>query len=246
MNNKTVLVTGSSSGLGASTAEKFASNGYNVVINYVTHEKEAKKLKDKLEKDYKIKCLIIKCDISKEDEVQSMYDEVIKSFGKIDVLVNNAGIAIDTLFEDKTKENFMRTLEVNLYGTFLVSKIFGKLMYDNKYGRIINISSTNGIDTYYEYSIDYDASKAAIINLSHNLANHFGPYVNVNTICPGWIKTPMNAELDEEYIKEETSKIILGRFAEPSEIADVIYFLSTDEAKYLNDSVIRVDGGKKC
>ena len=140
----------------------------------------------------------------------------------------------------------MRVLEVNLYGTFITSKIFGKLMYDNKNGVIINISSTNGIDSYYEFSVDYDASKAGVINLTHNLANIYSPYVRVNAVCPGWINTPMNKELSEEFKKEEIDKILLNRFAEPSEIASLVYFLSSDEASYINDSIIKIDGGHKC
>ena len=246
MDKKVVLVTGSSSGLGSEIIRKFASNNYNCIINYLTHENEAKSLKKELESKYKIKCLIVKADISNENEVLKMKELILKEFSKIDVLVNNAGIAIDTPLDMKTKQNFMRTLEVNLYSTFLVSKTFGDIMFENKNGKIINISSTNGIDTYYEFSIDYDASKAGVINLTHNLANHYAPYINVNCVCPGWIDTPMNKELSQDFRKEETSKILLNRFAEPQEIASLVYFLSTKEASYINDSIIRIDGGKKC
>ena len=246
MDKKTVLVTGSSIGLGASIIEKFASNNYNCVINYYNHEKEANDLKKELESKYQIKCLTVKGDISKDEDVKHIYNEIINEFGHLDVLVNNAGIAIDEPIDVKTKENFMRVLEVNLYGTFITSKIFGKLMYDNKNGVIINISSTNGIDSYYEFSVDYDASKAGVINLTHNLANIYSPYVRVNAVCPGWINTPMNKELSEEFKKEEIDKILLNRFAEPSEIASLVYFLSSDEASYINDSIIKIDGGHKC
>ena len=246
MNKKVVLVTGSSSGLGMEIIKKFASNNYNCVINYYNHEKEANDLKKELESKYQIKCLTVKGDISKDEDVKHIYNEIINEFGHLDVLVNNAGIAIDEPIDIKTKENFMRVLEVNLYGTFITSKIFGKLMYDNKNGVIINISSTNGIDSYYEFSVDYDASKAGVINLTHNLANIYSPYVRVNAVCPGWINTPMNKELSEEFKKEEIDKILLNRFAEPSEIASLVYFLSSDEASYINDSIIKIDGGHKC
>ena len=246
MDKKVVLVTGSSIGLGASICEKFASNGYNVVINYLTHEKEALTLKKELEEKYKIECLCIEADISKDDDVLYMHKKVMNTFGKIDVLVNNASVAYDTDFDMKVKDIFMKILEINVYGTFNVTKVFGKEMLKNKSGKIINIASTNGIDTYYEYGLDYDASKAAIINLTHNLANHYAPYINVNCVCPGWIDTPMNKDMDNEFRKKEEEKILLNRFAHPKEIANLVYFLSTDEASYINDSIIRIDGGKKC
>ncbi len=246
MDKKVVLVTGSSIGLGSSIIELFASNNYNCIINYNTHEKEALSLKEKIEKKYNVKCLCIKADISNDIEVKNMYEIILKEFNKLDVLVNNAGISIDTPIDVKTKNDFMKIFEVNVYGTFNVSRLFGDFMYKNKNGRIINISSTNAIDTYYEYSIDYDASKASIINLTHNLANMYSPYVNVNCVCPGWINTPMNKNLSDEFKKEEENKILLKRFAEPNEIASLVYFLSTNESSYINDSIIRIDGGKKC
>ena len=246
MNKKCVLITGASIGLGNEIAKVFASNDYNVIITYLSHKEEALNLKKELEKKHNISILCIKCDISKEKDIVNLKDEVINKFNKIDVLVNNASISNDTLFEDKTKENFMKILEVNLVGTFLMSKYFGDLMLEYKKGNIINISSTNGIDTYYEYSLDYDASKAGVINLSHNLANHYAPYVRVNTICPGWINTPMNKNMDKDFKKKEEEKILLKRFANPNEIAELVYFISSDKASYINDSVIRIDGGKKC
>ena len=246
MKRKTVLVTGSSIGLGSFIIKKFASNNYNVIINYCTNKDEAMKLKDEILNEYNIEVLIIKCDISNESDIENMKDTIINKFGKLDVLINNASISNDSLVSDKTKENFMRILEVNLVGTFLVSRIFGDLMYKNKKGIIINIGSTNGIDTYYEYSLDYDTSKAGVINLTHNLANYYSPYVNVNCVCPGWINTPMNKDMDTEFRKNEENKILLNRFAEPSEIASLVYFLSTEDASYINDSIIRIDGGKRC
>ena len=243
---KTVLVTGSSSGLGKSIIEKYASNGYNTIITYLTHENEALEFNEYIKNKYKVKSIYVKLDISKEDDIQNLYKLILNDFGKIDVLVNNASICNDTLFEDKTKDNFMKIIEVNLIGTFLMSKTFGKLMYNNKNGSIINISSNNGIDSYYSESLDYDASKAGVINLSHNLANVFSPYVRVNTICPGWIETPMNENMSEEFKNKEINKILLKRFASPEEISNLVYFLSSDEASYINDSVIKIDGGKVC
>ena len=231
-----VLVTGSSKGIGKETVLKYAKEGYDVIINYNSSLEDALKVEEEAKK-YRINTLVVKCDISNEEEVKKMTEEIKNKFSKVDVLINNAGIAIDTTFEDKTVENFRRILDVNLIGTFLVSKYISKIMDE---GVIINISSTNGIDT--TYPLDYDASKAGVISLTHNLATKFAPKIRVNAICPGWVNTEMNKELDDEFIKEETNKIKLGRFAEPQEIADAIYKIST--CTYINDSIIRVDGGE--
>lgn len=237
--NKVVLVTGSSKGIGKATILKYAKEGYDVIINYNSDLDGALET-EKLAKEYNVNTLVVKCDISKEDEVIEMINTIKDKFGKLDVLVNNAGIAIDTTFDDKTVENFRKTLDTNLIGTFLVSKYASKIMDK---GVIINISSTNGIDTTYPESLDYDASKAGVISLTHNLATEFAPNIRVNAICPGWVNTEMNKELDSEFVKEETAKIKLGRFADPEEIAEAIYNISI--CSYINDAIIRVDGGEK-
>ena len=237
-----VLVTGSSRGIGAATIKEFAKNGYDVVINYNNSLQSALVLQDEI-KEYGVKSLILKCDISNEEDVKEMVNTIMEEFGSIDVLVNNAGIAIDTTFEDKTVSNFRRTLDVNLIGPFVLSRLVGDIMYKNKKGAIINVSSTNGIDTTYPESVDYDASKAALISLTHNLAKEYAPYVRVNTICPGWVNTDMNKDLTIGFIEEEKQKILLNRFAKAEEIADMIYKIST--STYMNDSIIRVDGGQK-
>ena len=241
--NKVALVTGSSRGIGKAIITDFAKKGYNVVINYIKEYNEAEKLKEKLENEYSIKALTIKADVSNEDEVQEMVANIKKEFKRIDVLVNNAGIAIDKEFEDRTVEDWKKTLSVNLIAPFIVSKYVGNEMLKNKSGRIINISSTNGINTFFPTSIDYDASKAGLINLTHNLAIQFAPYINVNCVAPGWVNTDMNKELPKDLIEEETNRIYKKRFAEPSEIAKVVTFLASDDADYINDEIIKVDGG---
>ena len=243
--DKVVLVTGSSRGIGASTVLAFAKRGANVVINYVQEKEKAEALAHRIEANQGVKALVIKADISKEEEVKSLVQTTLETFGKIDILVNNAGIAIDTLFEDKSKENFMRTLEVNLVGTFLMCKEVGSEMLKRQKGVIINVSSTNGIDTVYPESIDYDASKAGVISLTKNLSKAYAPFIRVNTVCPGWVNTDMNQTLEQDFIDQETSKILVNRFAEPEEIANAIVFLASDEASYINGTILRVDGGCK-
>ena len=238
------LVTGSNRGIGRACIEEFAKKGLDVVINYCHHESEARELEEYIKKNYNVGVLVVKCDISKEDEVEQMVNYIIDTFGTIDILVNNASVARDSLLLDKNIKEFKRVLDVNLVGTYLVSKYVGRIMLNEKRGKIINISSTNAIDTYYPESCDYDASKAGVISLTHNLAREFAPFINVNCICPGWVKTPMNKDLSLEQVNKYRKEILLGRFAEAEEIAKVVVFLASSKADYINDSIIRVDGGK--
>lgn len=243
--NKTVLITGASRGIGRETAILFAKNNYNVVINYLNNKSLANSLKESLEARYNIKALTIKADISKEEEVQAMVADAIEEFKKIDVLVNNASIAKDNILELKTKEEFVSVININLVGTFLVTKEVSKYMKEERDGVIINVSSTNAIDSYYPYSMDYDASKAGVISLTMNFAVELSPYIRVNAVAPGWVNTDMNKEIDINYKKDLEEKILLNRFAEPTEVAKVIYFLASDDASYINGEVIKIDGGKR-
>ena len=239
---KVVLVTGGSRGIGKAIVSVFASNGFNVVLNYVNSEEISNNFCLELENEYNIKTLSIKCDVSKEENVKNMIDEVIEKFGRLDVVVNNAGICIDSIIDDKDYNSFRKILDVNLIGTFLVSKYAGKVM---EKGSIINISSTNGIDSYYPFSMDYDASKAGVNILTRDLAVEFAPNIRVNAVAPGWVDTEMNELLEVDFINKELNKIALGRFAAPLEIAKVVYFLASEEASYINGEIIKVDGGRK-
>ena len=243
--DKVVLVTGSSRGIGRSTIEEFASLGANVIINYVNNEDMALELKNEVISKYGVDALVVKCDVSKEEEVKDLVNTIISHFGKIDILVNNAAISMDDVIDNKTSEDFMRVIGVNLLGPFLTSKYIGRIMFNQKSGKIINITSTNGIDTHYKESMDYDASKAGLISLTHNLALEFSPYVNVNAIAAGWVNTDVNKDLEPNFRDEQTSKILLNRFAESKEIAKTVVFLASDNASYINSSIIRVDGGYK-
>lgn len=244
MGKGVALVTGSNRGIGRKTVEEFAKAGLDVVINYCHHDDEAKDLEKFIRTNYDVDVMVIKCDVSREEEVEEMVNNVIDRFGKIDILVNNASVARDSLLLDKSLREFRRVLDVNLIGTYLCSKYVGRVMLDNKRGKIINVASTNAIDTYYPESCDYDASKAGVVSLTHNLAREFAPFIQVNCICPGWVKTDMNKDLSLEQISQEKKRILLGRFAETEEISNVILFLASSKASYINDSIIRVDGGK--
>ena len=238
------LITGASRGIGASIALEFAKAGVNVVLNYHRHALMAEKVAEKIKDKYDVSVMCVKADVSVPEEVESMINQVVDQFGKIDILVNNAGISHDSLFLDKSVANFRKILDVNLIGTYLCSKYVAEVMLDRGSGKIINIASTNAIDTYYPESCDYDASKAGVISLTHNMAREFAPTILVNCVCPGWVKTDMSDGLSIEQIQEEEKKILLHRFADPEEIAKVVVFLASSKASYINDSVIRVDGGK--
>ena len=244
MNKLVALVTGSNRGIGKSCILEFAKAGVNVVINYCHRKDEAMALKKEVEDNYGVEALVVKCDVSKEEEVEAMVNQIIDYFGGIDILVNNAGVCRDSLLLDKNIKEFKRILDVNIIGTYLCSKYIGKDMLEKRKGKIINISSTNAIDTYYPESCDYDASKAGVISLTHNLAKEFAPYINVNCICPGWVKTDMNKDLSVDQINKEKKKILLGRFAEVEEISRIVLFIASNKASYINDTIIRVDGGK--
>ncbi len=242
--SKVALVTGSNRGIGKSCIIEFAKKGVDVVINYCHHQEESLELEKYLNENYDVKTLVIKCDVSKEDEVEDMFSKILDTFGGLDILVNNAAICRDNLLFDKSVKDFKRILDVNLVGTFLCSKYASKIMLAKKSGKIINISSTNALDTYYPESADYDASKAGIISLTHNFALELAPFINVNCVCPGWVKTAMNKNLTYEQINKEKKKILLNRFAEVEDISKVVIFLASSKANYINDTIIRVDGGK--
>lgn len=241
------LVTGSSKGIGKICIIELAKEGYDVVINYNTSKSNALELEKYIKDNFNVKVLTIKCDVSDEENVKNMINTIINKLDSIDVVVNNAAIEINSDFYDKTKESFRKVLDTNLIGTFLVSKYASIYMLKNKFGKIINITSDNGIDKNDPNTLEYDASKAGIISLTHNLAKQLAPIVNVNAIAPGWVKTDKIIELDNslnnEFIKEESKNIYLGRFAEEIDIANLVVFLASSKANYINNEIIRIDGG---
>ena len=233
-----VLITGASRGIGRAIAEKFASKGFNIIINYNKSKLEdVEKLKEYLENKYNIKVLCLKCDVSQEEEVKKLFSDIKKWCEKLDCIVNNAGIANDMPLDEKTSSDFLDVLKVNLLGTFLICKYGYKLIDE---GSIINISSNNAYGGYIE-SVDYDASKAGVIALTHDFAKYLSPKIRVNCLCPGWIDTDMNKNMFEEFREKEKNKILLKKFGEVKDIAEAVYFLATNQ--YINNAIIKVDGG---
>lgn len=244
--NKVVLVTGGAQGIGKAIVLELAKIHYDVVINYLTSNKAAALLEEEIKKNYDVRVMTIQADVSKEEEVDAMISLIEKKWGGVDILVNNAAVDLSNLFHLKTADEFRKTLDVNVVGAFNCSKRVYRHMLDQEYGRIINISSTNGINTYYPMCIDYDASKAALISLTHNLAFEYGPYINVNAIAPGFIGTDNELDgYDEEFLKEEQEKIMVNRYGKPEEVAYLVKFLISDEANFINNTIIRIDGGQK-
>ena len=244
--NKVVLISGGAKGIGKAIALELGKQGYDIVINYLTSELEAHALKDNIIENYGVRCLAIQADVSREDEVDKMVSLIESELGGVDILINNAAIDLSNLFHLKNADEFRKTLDVNVVGAFNCSKRVYRHMLDQEYGRIINISSTNGINTYYPMCIDYDASKAALISLTHNLAFEFAPYIHVNCIAPGFIGTENELDgYDEEFLKEEVEKIMVNRYGDPKEVAYLVKFLISDEADFINNTVIRIDGGQK-
>ncbi len=244
MERKVVLITGASRGIGREIALQFATAGCDVAFCYQKNHEKAQKVKAEIEQKG-VQCFCAKCDLANENEVADFYTQVMKKFGHIDILVNNASISIDSLFADKTAENFKKTLAVNLVGAFLMSKFVGTQMVERKAGKIINIASTNGLNTYFPMCVDYDASKAGLISLTHNLAIQFAPYVNVNAIAPGFIATESEVGgMDADFIRSEEEKIFLRRAGTETDVANLVLFLASDKADFINNEVIRIDGGQ--
>ena len=239
--SKFVLITGGSRGIGASCVEKFASQGDNVIFSYLKNEKLANELTCRMENVYDVKCLTVQCDISNEQDVKQMYEFVNEHTNQLAALINNAGIASDKPIDKKSVQEFSHVVNVNLVGTYSVTKYFHKMLID---GSIVNVASNDGIDTCYKDEMDYAASKAGVISLTKTMAKEFAPSIRVNAVAPGWVETKMSQnDIDMSELQYEKDLILLKRFAKPLEIANVIYFLCSDEASYINGETIKVDGG---
>ena len=243
--SRTVLVTGGTGGIGTAIVCEMAKAGYDVVISYFQAEEKARDLQVKISGEFGVRCMTVRADVAKEADVDAMVTRIEEEFGGVDILINNAGIDQPDLFSRKSADQFRRILDVNVVGAYNCAARAWPHMKEQEYGRIINISSTNGMNTYYPMCFDYDASKAALISLTHNLAMQCAPYVNVNAVAPGFIGTEKELEgYDEEFLKEECEKIFLKRYGKPEEVASLVNFLVSDEASYINNSVIRIDGGQ--
>lgn len=234
---KTVLITGASRGIGAATAKRFAEGGYNVIINYNKSEAEAKSLAGL------INAYALKADIGNPAEVEKMMQRIENDFGGADVIINNAGISKFGLFTDMTEDEWQKIINVNLSGAYRVTRHGVKPMIAKKQGNIINISSMWGqVGSSCESA--YSASKAGLIGLTKALAKELGPSnIRVNCIAPGVIDTDMNSSLTAETLAELRDDTPLMRLGKPEDIADLAFFLASDEAAFITGQIIGSNGG---
>lgn len=236
---KTVLITGASRGIGASIALEFAKNNYNVVISYNSSKCEGEKVKEYIEKSYKVKCLMVKCDISSEIEVSHMVDLSLKEFGNIDVLINNASVSMDNDIMSKSKDEFLRVVEVNLVGTFLVTREVIKKCNVNT---IVNISSTDSTSTYSKLNIDYSCSKAGVNILSKTFSLCY-PDIKICTIMPNWVNSETVLSMNSDYLEEEMKRIGQNKLIDKEYVARKTYEVVVD--KFIkNGDIIRIDEGE--
>ena len=235
-NDKIVLVTGASKGIGKAITDFFASNKATIIMTYNTNLESSNKTKDELISKYNVNIINYHLDLSSEDSINDLYKEIKEKYGHIDILVNNASLSIDEDFNELTKEDFMKVLEVNTVGTFLMIKYMSKLMNSNDY--IFNISSTDGIDTGSTLSINYNVSKAGIINMTETISRIIEP--KIITICPNWVETEVTKDMNQEYLINEMKRINQVKLIKPEKIPEVINELINNDV--VSGSIIRIDG----
>ncbi len=240
---KVALVTGAARGIGKEIVYTLAENGYDVSINYRTKTTEIEQMKEELESKYKIKCALVQGDVASFEDTEKMVNETVEALGKIDVLVNNAGITKDGLLMRMSKEDFESVIDVNLVGTFNVTKNVIPLMIKQKSGRIINISSVVGVSGNAGQT-NYSASKAGIIGFTKSLAKEVSSRnILVNAVAPGFIATDMTSVLSDNVKESINNQIPLKRMGSAKDIANVVKFLASEDSSYITGQVINVDGG---
>lgn len=242
MKDKVVLITGSSQGIGKAIAAKFASLGANVALNDIPQQEENLKQAKQDLAQYGTKVEYFLADVSNLESCQKMAEDIKAAFGKIDVLVNNAGITKDRTLMKMTPEEWEKVIAVNLTGAFNVTKSILPSLIETQ-GAIVSLSSVVGQAGNFGQT-NYSASKAGVIGLTKSLSKEVGRFgVRVNAVAPGFIETPMTAVLPEEMkgvIKKFTA---MGRFGQPEEIANAIAFLAGDQASFITGAVLNIDGG---
>lgn len=242
LENKNVLVTGAARGIGAAIATELAKEGANICIVDILDEEKALDTINKI-KEFNRQAIYFRADVSIFDEVQNSVDFAVKNLGRVDVLVNNAGITRDNLILRMTEKDWDDVIRVNLKSVFNYSKAIVKYMMNQRSGKIINISSVIGIMGNAGQA-NYAASKAGVIGLTKSLAKEFASRnILVNAVAPGFIETEMTAKLNEQQRESIKNLIPLKRIAKPEEVAKVVLFLASSDSDYITGQVIAVDGG---
>lgn len=245
LEGKNAIVTGGSQGIGESCALELAREGANVCFTYRRHEEEARRIEAQIQGMGRI-CLALKCDTSSFAEALRVVQEARAAMGRVDILVNNAGMNWDGVSWKMTEEQWDRVIEVNLKGYFNFVRHVAPLLKEQKYGKIINITSINGLRGKFGQT-NYSASKAGIIGYTKALAKELGAFgVNVNAVAPGLIETSMlrESEARDKVIDLAMNEIVLNRVGQPEDVATVIAFLASDKARHVTGEVIKVDGGQ--
>ncbi len=240
--NKVALITGATRGIGKEIALELAANGFDIAVNYRSKQDGMEELKKEIEKN-NVRCEFVKADVANFEDCESMVKETIEKFGKIDVLVNNAGITKDGLIMRMKKEDFESVIDVNLTGTFNVTRNVIPHMLKQRSGRIINVSSVVGVAGNAGQT-NYSASKAGIIGFTKSLAKEVASRnILVNAIAPGFIDTDMTSVLSDAVKEGINAQIPLKRMGTPKEVAKVVKFLSSEDSSYVTGQVINIDGG---
>ena len=243
LEGKNSIVTGGSMGIGSSIALALGGEGCNVAINYRRHDTEAKNVVSKI-KEMGRKGLKIKADVTSYDDAQNMVQEVIEKFGRLDIMVCNAGINWDGVIWKMSEEQWDTVIGVNLKGYFNYNKAAAMVFKDQKYGKIVNVSSINGLRGKFAQT-NYSASKGGEIAMSKALARELGKFnVNVNVVAPGMVMTEMARNIPPEFLNKAVDETVLGRIASPEDCANVIAFLCSDRARHITGEVIKIDGGQ--
>jgi NAD(P)-dependent dehydrogenase (short-subunit alcohol dehydrogenase family) len=242
--NKVVIVAGGAGGIGAAITKAFLKEGSIVTVAERDKQKYLKLISEVKDENLYFQ----RMDITSKSDVDNAVEAVYGMYNRIDIMVNASGISYWSDFLDITEEHFDETLAVNLKGAFLLSQAVAKKMVKAKYGKIINISSTNGV-LGEAGQADYNASKGGLELLTKTMATELGAFgINVNNVAPGLTKTPLTMSFinDNEFIKSYVKNIPLRRYAMPKEIAEVVIFLASDHSSYVNGATILVDGGQTC
>lgn len=240
--DKVALVTGAARGIGKQIAITLAKEGYNIALNYRTNTDSIVELKNQIE-NFRVECLLVQGDVSVFEDAERIANETFEKFGRINVLVNNAGITKDMLLLRMKPEDFMNVIDVNLVGTYNMTKNVSGYMMKAREGRIINVSSVVGISGNAGQS-NYSASKAGIIGFTKSLAKELASRnILVNAVAPGFIETDMTKVLKDEVKEKIAEQIPLRREGKAEEVANVVKFLASDDSSYITGQVINIDGG---